>query len=148
LVDASGQILDNRGNRALIAALDDLIARLKGAGKAVVLIGPIAEPGWDVASIMSRQLAFGHVADRPLFRPAAEFEHVFGAAINHFEGRRDIGFARPDLVQCRDERCGFMVDGRSLFADSNHLAAPELPRFRDSFETALTGGLASFSLHY
>jgi peptidoglycan/LPS O-acetylase OafA/YrhL len=148
LVDPSGQVLDNRGNRALVAALDDLIARLQGAGKVVILIGPIAEPGWDIASIVSRERAFGHASNRRLFRPAAEFEQAFGAAIRHFAARGDIGFARPDLVQCRGNRCDFMIDGRSLFADSNHLAAPQLPRFRASFESALIQGLASSNRHY
>jgi len=40
-------------------------------------------------------------------------------------------------VQCPDERCYFVLDGRSLFADSNHVASAELPRFRAMFEAAL-----------
>ena len=97
----------------------------------------IAEPGWNVASTLSRQLAFGHSPDRPAFLPAADFERRLGSAIQHFESRRDIGFARPDKVQCPDERCYFVLDGRSLFSDSNHVASAELPRFRAMFEAAL-----------
>ena len=60
LIDSSGRPVDDIDNRALISALDDLIDRLQRMGKQVVLIGPIAEPGWNVASTLSRQLAFGH----------------------------------------------------------------------------------------
>jgi len=138
LVAANGQSAGNDANGALIAALDDLIERLNQAGKRVVLIGPIAEPGWDVASIVSRQLAFGHPFDRPHFLPIAEFEARFGTAIRHFESRRDISFVRPDLIQCRGERCEYLIDGQSLFSDSNHIAAPGLLRFRPMFEAALS----------
>ncbi len=136
-VDAAGRAVRNDDSRALIAALDDLISRLQQAGKHVVLIGPIAEPGWDVASIVSRQLAFGHPFDRPHFTPVAEFRRRYGSAIQHFEARPDIGFARPDRVQCGAERCDYLLDGHSLFSDHNHVAAPELHRFIDIFEAAL-----------
>jgi len=137
LVGPDGRVLDNHDNRALSEALDDLIAQLRHAGKRVVLIGPSAEPGWDVASTVSRQLAFGHTVDRPTFMLASDFTRRFGPTIRHFEARGDVGFARVDQVQCHDGRCDYILDGRSLFSDNNHIAAAELPRFRPSFEAAL-----------
>ncbi len=137
LVDAAGRTVDNDGDRALVEALDDLIDRLRGAGKHVVLIGPIAEPGWNIASVLSRQLAFGRPPDRATSLPAAEFAARFGASIHHFETRGDIGFARPDSVQCPKDLCYYLLDGRSLFADGSHIAAAELPRFRAVFAGAL-----------
>jgi peptidoglycan/LPS O-acetylase OafA/YrhL len=141
LVDPSGRTADNSDNRSFVMALDDLIDRLHSAGKQVVLIGPIAEPGWAVASTLSRQLAFGHQPDRPTFLPTSEFERRFGSAIRHFEARTDIGFARPDSVQCPANRCYYILDGRSLFADTTHFAAAELPRFRTIFMAALPANL-------
>jgi peptidoglycan/LPS O-acetylase OafA/YrhL len=137
LVDPSGRTVDNTGDRAFVTALDDLIDRLHHGGKQVVLIGPIAEPGWDIASTLSRQLAFGHQPNRPTFLQASDFERRFGPLIRHFEARRDIGFARPDRVQCPTDRCYYVLDGRSLFSDSNHIATAELQRFRAVFEAAL-----------
>ncbi len=136
LVDTKGRSI-HPDDEAIKRAVDDLIDRLIANGKQVVLIGPIAEPGWDVASILSRDLAFGHTVNRPLFLPKSQFDRRFGALIQHFEGRRDIGFARPDEVQCPGDRCYYVLDGHTLFADSNHLAAAELPRFRKSFADAL-----------
>jgi peptidoglycan/LPS O-acetylase OafA/YrhL len=137
LVDAQGRTVDNAEDAALIAALDDLIVDLEHAGKQVVLIGPIAEPGWDVASTMSRALAFGRPIDRPTFLPKAQFDQRYGAAIGHFEARHDMRFARPDRVQCIGERCAYLLDGRPLFADNGHIAAAELDRFRGVFEAAI-----------
>ena len=137
LIGPDGRILDNHDNRALVEALDYLITQLQHAGKKVVLIGPSADPGWDVASTVSRQLAFGRTVDRPTFMPASDFTRRFGPTIRHFEARADVGFARVDQIQCHNERCDYILDGRSLFSDSNHIAAAELPRFRPFFEAAL-----------
>jgi hypothetical protein len=69
--------------------------------------------------------------------PTAQFVARFGAAIRHFETRRDISFARPDTVQCSAQECQYLLDGHPLFADHNHIAAPELYRFRAAFASAL-----------
>jgi hypothetical protein len=137
LVDPSGRALDNGDDRALIDALIDLFDRLHGAGKQVVLIGPLAEPGWNIASMLSRDLAFGHRLDHPTSVPTSEFMRRYGTAIRYFEARSDIFFARPDKVQCSADRCAYVIDGRSLFSDSNHIASAELPRYRKVFEAAL-----------
>jgi peptidoglycan/LPS O-acetylase OafA/YrhL len=137
LIDPSGLKVDNRDNAALVAALDDLIDQIHRIGKKVILIGPIAEPGWDVPSIISRQLAFGHPCDRPIFLLKSEFTQRFEASFRHFEARGDISFVRVDRVQCSEDRCFYLLDGRSLFADGNHIAAAELWRFRTLFEASL-----------
>ena len=137
LVDGDGRAVDNSNDVALIAAVDDLIDRLRHAGKHVILIGPIAEPGWDVASVISRQLAFGHPFDRLPYMPAADFNRRFAPVMRHFEARLDMSFVRPDRIQCDSVRCNYLLDGRSLFADHTHIAIAELPRFRDTFAAAL-----------
>ncbi len=137
LVDAQGHVLDNRDGQALIAGLDDLVGRLTAAGRRVVLIGPLAEPGWDVPSVRARELAFGRPAAHGESIPRREFTARFGAAIGHFGDRSDVTLVRPDLLQCPDERCYYVLAGRSLFADSNHLSGEALSRFSGAFTAAL-----------
>jgi peptidoglycan/LPS O-acetylase OafA/YrhL len=137
LVDSDGRTIDNTNGRAFMGAVDNLIDRLHHDGKQVVLIGPIAEPGWNIASILSRQLAFGHPVNRPSFLRTSDFERRFGSLIRHFEARGDVDFARPDKVQCPADRCYYVLDGHALFSDGNHIATAELPRFRTVFEAAL-----------
>ncbi|MER9891683.1 acyltransferase [Mesorhizobium sp. M0119] len=137
LVDADGKVVDNRSDRELAVGLDELIDHLRRSGKNVVLIGPIADPGWDVPSEVSRALAFGRPMDKPTYLPVEEFERQYGAIIRHFEARRDIGFTRPDRILCDASRCNYILDGRSMFADSNHIAEAELYRFRPNFTEAL-----------
>jgi len=136
-VGRRGEQISNDENRAIILAYDDLITRLNALGKHVVLVGPISEPGWDVASEISRKRAFGWPESRPLGVPTRQFLERFGGAQEHFEARPDVRFLRPDRVQCDPESCRFLIDGRSLFADSNHLAAGELWRFREMFAAAI-----------
>jgi hypothetical protein len=136
LVDPTGGVLDNRDTRALVAALDDLDDKLRRAGKQVILVGPIAQPGWDVASTISRELAFGWPEDRSIFLPKAEFARRFDAAIQHFESQKDITFVPAYRAQCQDDRCYYVMDGRSLYSDDSHIAAPELWRFHAMFEAA------------
>jgi peptidoglycan/LPS O-acetylase OafA/YrhL len=137
LVDANGKTVDNRDNAELVRGLDDLIGRLLGFGKEVVLIGPIAYPGWDLPSELSRDLAFGWPLEKPTYLPAEEFQQQYATIVQHFETRHDIGFARPDTVLCDASRCNYILDGRSMFADASHIAEAELFRFRAIFSEAL-----------
>ncbi|MER8776382.1 acyltransferase family protein [Mesorhizobium sp. M0977] len=137
LADANGKVIDNSDDQALVGGLDDLIDRLQGFGKKVVLIGPIAYPGWDLPSEMSRDLAFGRPLDKPAYLQVNEFRRQYGAIIQHFESRHDIAFARPDTALCDASRCNYVLDGRSMFADPSHIAQAELFRFRSIFSEAL-----------
>lgn len=126
----------------MLAGLNRTIQRLKSAGKKVVLIGPLATPDWDVASITSRDIAFGRPLTRPLYTSIQDFRKKYSKIITYFEKRNDIVFVRPDTVQCRSGRCDYIINGHSLFADDNHLAAPELALFRPILATALQRALS------
>jgi peptidoglycan/LPS O-acetylase OafA/YrhL len=125
----------------LVGGLDRTVDRLLAAGKRVVLIGPIPIPNWDVASVASRDLAFGRSVGRPLFGSQQQFLEQYSASIAHFEARHDIEFVRPDRDLCAAGRCNYIVDGRAVYADDNHLAAAELLRFRPAFNGALRRAL-------
>lgn len=121
----------------LFAGIDETIAMLRKHGKQVVLIGPVAQPNWDFASITGRSVAFGRTVERPSFESRAEFDRWAGPVIAHFSGRSDVDFIRPDLDQCGALRCEFVRDGISIFSDVNHIAGPAL-KF---FEARLRAGL-------
>jgi hypothetical protein len=46
-------------------------------------------------------------------------------------------FVDPTDIFCDGSACYFVRDGRSLFADSNHIAAGELEPFRSGFMKAM-----------
>jgi peptidoglycan/LPS O-acetylase OafA/YrhL len=133
----SGRVPDGSRRALFTASLDRVIQDLEQHGKTVVLVGPISSPGWESASIVARQLGFGHKVTESLFLPESTFMAAQGDTIAHYASRDDIVFIRPDRIQCQQGRCDYFRDGASLFADSSHIAKGALPLFRPVFEPAL-----------
>jgi hypothetical protein len=136
LVEANGTDVRNDDNRALTAAIDDLDARIRMSGKHVILVGPIMWPGWDVPTVLGREMAFGLPIKRSLYTTEAQFLRPFDSAIRHFKSRKDITFVPAYEALCAGERCYYVRDGRSLYADNNHIAASEVERFEPLFAAA------------
>jgi hypothetical protein len=132
-----GQVPAGRESEFIAKSLDRFILELEKRDKIVVLIGPVATPDRDVASIVARQMAFHHTVVEPLFQPEKEFIAGQGAIIEHYASRDDIVFIRPEQIQCELNRCDFFRDGQALFADTDHIAEAALPLFRPVFEPAL-----------
>lgn len=139
LRDPDGKIA---GAGALVGGIDDLIQRIQQAGKKVILVGPIARPDWDVASIISRELAFGWPIRQQTALPLGQFEDMFGAAISHFQSERDITFVPVSKALCNANSCGYVIDGRSVYADGNHISKYELWRFSPLFKAAYAASRA------
>lgn len=146
LVDGLGRPVLAGKQDAIARGIDDTIDRLLAAGKRVVLVGPIALPGWDVASISSRSLAFDRSITFPLATTEAAFLREYGPTIEHFSRRRDIVFVPVHEVQCREGGkeggCRFMLDDVPLFADDNHLSETALPHYQALFEARLDAARA------
>lgn len=137
-VDADGRRRDGPWRETLARGLDDLLDRIERSGRRPVLIGPIPHPSWDVASEVGRNLAFVRPQTPPPYETRASFDETFDPLIAHFQARLGRRFIRADRVFCGPERCDYLVDGRSLYSDGNHVAAAELPRFAPLFHDALT----------
>jgi peptidoglycan/LPS O-acetylase OafA/YrhL len=140
---AAGEAPGDTQSKLFMASLDRLIAELEQRGKTVVLVGPIAMPGWDVPSIVGRELAFHNRIAEPVFQPESAFMQREGGVIEHYASRSDIVFIRPDRVQCEQGRCDYVRDGASLFADAGHITQPALPLFRPVFAPGLTQAFAA-----
>ena len=136
-----GSVPEGKQLKTFCDSLDRVISRYRSAGKSVVLIGPLALPGYDIASVVARQMAFGRPITGPLYMPEGVFWTKYGETISHYESRRDIIFVRPDRAQCQKGRCEYFNHGSSLFADDNHLAQESLSFFRPVFESALHSAL-------
>jgi peptidoglycan/LPS O-acetylase OafA/YrhL len=138
----TGTVPKGQETKYLIESLDRLIAHFKQEGKTVALIGPVATPGSDTASLVARQMAFHSKVDEPLFLPESAFIAKEGEVIAHYSKRDDIVFIRPDTVQCEEGKCDYIRDGISFFADDTHVASSALPEFRPAFEPGLNQALA------
>jgi peptidoglycan/LPS O-acetylase OafA/YrhL len=139
LVDRTGRISAVQGPAGVAAGLVSTVARLRRANKTVIVIGPLATPDWDVASILSRSLAFGRPISMPLFTSEAQFDDDYAVV---FQSLKGVALIRPDQIQCQAGRCDYLLDGRSLFADDNHLAKAELYRMHAIFEPVIASAIA------
>ena len=137
----TGMVPRGQETRYLIESLDRLISHFQQEGKTVVLVGPVATPNSETASIVARQMAFHHEIDEPLFLPESTFVAHEGEVIEHYSKRDDMVFIRPDVIQCEQGRCDFIRDGVSFFADDSHIAESALPVFRPAFEPGLRRAL-------
>jgi peptidoglycan/LPS O-acetylase OafA/YrhL len=142
MFNGRGEPITSGHMAALTGALDEMISKIEQAGKRAILIGPIETPGGDLASTLSREIAFGWPPSRPIAAPRASFDSRFGTITRHFEQRMGPRFIRPDKILCDAERCHFVFEGRSLYADSSHLALAEIPRFKSLFRAALAAPAA------
>ncbi len=136
LIDASGMPASSNGIEAIIAGVDQTISRFQSAGYRVLLVGPIATPEWDVASILSRSMIFQRPLERPLATPKGDFEgSAKGKILRHYMDRKDIILIQPHRAQCDERECNYLKNGASLFADSNHIAEAALVHFKDEFSS-------------
>ena len=81
--------------------------------------------------------AGGRSIHRPLAMSREDFLREYGSVFAHFTGRDDVTLARPDLVQCDDATCPYVVAGHSLFSDANHMTVTAVERFRGIFTETL-----------
>ncbi|QZH74930.1 MAG: hypothetical protein JY451_15005 [Erythrobacter sp.] len=111
--------------------------QLAAVGKELILVGPVPTPRWDVASEVSRSIAF----NRPLARDLAVSQEDFLArhamVVNPMQARLGARFVRPHEAICDGAQCHWVLDGRAIFADANHVAEAELSRFAPYFTEAL-----------
>ena len=133
----NGEVPKGKEQLLFLESLDRLIEDLKQHGKTVALIGPLASPETEFPSIVARQLVFRHKIDEPLFTPESTFMAQKGYIIDHYASRGDIVFIRPDRMQCIQNKCDFIRDGASFFADDHHVVETALPFFRPAFEAGL-----------
>jgi peptidoglycan/LPS O-acetylase OafA/YrhL len=123
-----------------IRRLEALVRGLRAHGKRVVVIGPVPLPGYTIASVAARDLAFRGRITTPtgIARTAylAEYAWVLNAMARM---ARDPGVrvARVDRWVCRDDRCPFVAEGRAAFADYGHYATWYAARMKPGFDRLL-----------
>lgn len=110
-----------------------LINDLTKAGKTVYLVGPIAIPNFDFASLASRNLKFGE-GKIPFSTPRDIFDEKFGLLISDLSINLKNRFITPHELLCGQYQCNFADTEGAYFSDSNHLSSYGVERAQDLFK--------------
>ena len=110
-----------------------LIDGLTKAGKTVYLVGPIAIPNFDFASLASRNLKFGE-GQIPFSTPRDIFDAKFGLLISDLSINLKNRFISPHELLCEQYQCNFADAEGAYFSDSNHLSSYGVEKVQDLFK--------------
>jgi peptidoglycan/LPS O-acetylase OafA/YrhL len=122
LVDETGSLFHDIDFSVRKRSLVNLIHSLERAGKRVFLVGPIAIPGYDFPSVVSRKLIFGGSLVPEFSVPRKVFDDKFSDVIEWLKIQPGVSLILPHQLLCDDENCYFGSGNTSFFADSNHLS--------------------------
>lgn len=137
-VKAGGETVRDPDRMAVSRSVLDLVGRVRESGREAYLVGPIQVPGYDLPSVLSRQLRFGWVssqtADDVLRVPRGRFDADFREAMAFLGGALGDGFIRPSDELCDDRYCYFGDSEGVYFADSSHLSRAGATKVRRLFD--------------
>jgi peptidoglycan/LPS O-acetylase OafA/YrhL len=141
MVDAHGRHYRQVPWPAVRGQLAAVLHGLRRAGKRTVIVGPIPFPGYDIASTVSREIAFRGRAESPLGEPRAAFDRRFATQQAWVTSGPEGAVAMlPARRFCTPENCSFELGGAPAYADSNHLSSPAvftmMPDFAESIDAA------------
>jgi len=123
LFDKFGNKIDKDVDIALLKGLNDLFVDLNKYNKKVFVIGPISIPGYYFSFDLSRKEYFKNTKIiLSYYNDQNEFEKKYQNIFNYLNKIKSITLIRPDEVQCINLRCNFLINGKSIFADNNHLS--------------------------
>ncbi|QWE22923.1 acyltransferase [Polynucleobacter sp. AP-Jannik-300A-C4] len=121
LVDESGNKIYDPSFIHREKSIMMLLDNLSKSGKYTYLVGPIAIPNFDFASVASRNIKFGNVTENSSI-PRASFDEQFKTTISSFSKKLKNRFIAPHEALCDLDHCNFADENGSYFSDSNHLS--------------------------
>jgi hypothetical protein len=132
LVDESGNQIYDPSFIHREKSIMMLIDNLARSGKEIYLVGPMAVPNFDFASVASRNIKFGNISGNSSISRAS-FDEQFKPLISSFSNQLKNRFISPHEVLCDQDHCHFADEKGSFFSDSNHLSIYGTEKVRKLF---------------
>ncbi|MFZ5476626.1 MAG: SGNH hydrolase domain-containing protein, partial [Myxococcota bacterium] len=118
---------------AFAAHLRETVARLRAAGRRVVVVGPIPELGVEAPRALALLLARGQ-DPAGLVLPAASFEARQRGVLAALDALRDVERVNPHTRLRAGDGYGLLADGRPLYQDDDHLSLAGAARVSPAFD--------------
>ena len=107
----------------LVQSLNQLSSDLSKYNKKVFVIGPISIPRYYFAFDLSRKEYFkNEKIILSFYNDKKEFEKRYQNIFNYLDKIKFITLIKPHEVQCGNFKCDFLIGGKSIFSDNNHLS--------------------------
>lgn len=133
LIDGQGVAISDAQFSHRKNSVLSFIDELTKAGKTVYLVGPIAIPNFDFASLASRNLKFGE-GQIPFSTPRDVFDKKFGFLISDLSSNLKNRFIKPHELLCGQYQCSYADDEGAYFSDNNHLSSYGVDKVQDLFK--------------
>ena len=123
LFDEFNNKIEKNVDLTLVQSLNQLSSDLNKYNKKVFVIGPISIPEYYFAFDLSRKEYFKNPKIILSYHnDKDDFEKRYQNIFNYLDKIKFITLIRPHEVQCRNLKCNFLINGRSVFSDNNHLS--------------------------
>lgn len=105
------------------------VVKLMEAGKHIVLVYPVPEPGWNVPQYLTRLAMFDKLGSEPLSTSYTVFEkrsHRAYAELDKLPGQVGLLRVKPEEIFCNTTaagRCLVQFGNQPLYYDDNHLGS-------------------------
>ena len=107
----------------LVQSLNHLFLELNKYNKKVFVIGPISIPEYYFAFDLSRKEYFKNTnIILSYYNNKNDFENRYQYIFSYLKKIKYVTLIKPHEVQCNNLNCNFLIDGRSIFSDNNHLS--------------------------
>ena len=123
LFDKFNNKIENNIDFILVQSLNELSLELNKYNKKVFIIGPISIPRYYFAFNLSRINFFKN--DKiilPTYNDKNDFDKRYQNIFNYLHDIKSITLIKPHEVQCSNLKCNFLINGKSIFSDDNHLS--------------------------
>ena len=123
LLDKFYNITSENTDILLAFSLYDLVLDLRKNNKKSLIIGPLSLPGYNFSSEASRNIYFKKNENLKTSNDFNEFKSKYSNILNYLESKDDVNLIKPHEIQCKNNlKCSFLIDGKSIFSDDNHLS--------------------------
>jgi len=126
-------VVEKDSRTAQLKALKSLVTEFESNGQNVGLIGPLPTPGVDIASALSRNMAFNRDHEIITTIPTRKFTERLGNIAHILDQNSGLQLIPVHNAICNATDCSYVINNESIFADSNHVAEAALDRFKPYF---------------
>lgn len=123
LFDKFNNKIEKNIDLILVQSLKELSLELNKYNKKVFIIGPISIPGYYFAFDSSRKEYFkNNKLFLPVYNDKNDFDKRYQDTFNYLHSIKFVTLIKPHEVQCSNLKCNFLINGKSIFSDNNHLS--------------------------